>query len=112
VRRVSEILANGYPYLADVAQASLDIAVEAARDRRADDARGFFRECADVNRRAQHVGQRMGNSLAAEQALPAEHLEKDDAEAPDVGALVHGPAGCLLRAHVSSRAENHPGLRH
>ena len=60
-----------------------------------DDARGVCRKFAEVDRRAQHVGQRMGNRLAAEQTLAAEHLEQDDAEAQMSARLSTGrPAAC------------------
>ncbi len=40
---------------------------------------------------------------ALERKLPREHLIDDDAERPEVGAGVHGPAYRLFRGHVSGR---------
>ena len=36
---------------------------------------------------------------------------QDDADAPDVGAVIHGLAAHLFRRHVSDRAEHDAGLR-
>ena len=49
--------------------------------------------------------------LAAERALAGEHLVEDDAEGPDVGALVDRLAPRLFRRHVRGSAEDHPHLR-
>ena len=41
-----------------------------------------------------------------------QHLEQDDAERPDVRALVDRLPARLLGTHVGGRTQNHPGLRH
>ena len=46
----------------------------------------------------------------AKRRFPGEHLPEDDAEGPDVGALVDRLAARLLGAHVGRGAEDHPGL--
>ena len=53
---------------------------------------------------------RVADGVAAEHALPGQHLEQDDAEGPDVGALVDRLPARLLGAHVGRRAENDAGL--
>ena len=55
--------------------------------------------------RREHVRHR----LAVEEPLAGEHLEEHDAEGPDVGALVDGPAARLLGRHVGGGAEDEPG---
>ena len=42
--------------------------------------------------------------------IAGDHLVQDDAETPDVSALIHGLATHLLRRHVSDGAEHDAGL--
>ena len=58
-----------------------------------------------------HRRQRDGDVVALECATSGHHLEDDDAERPDVRALVHRLPARLLRRHVRRRAENDPRLR-
>ena len=55
--------------LADVAQPAHLVALEAALDQPADRARHVGRKVIEINRRAQHVGQRVRDGLALEQPL-------------------------------------------
>ena len=54
---------------------------------------------------------RVGRRVAAERALPREHLVEDRPEREDVGPAVGGLAAHLLRRHVAHRAEDDAGLR-
>ena len=62
-----------------------------------------------------HGGQDLRDRLAPERPPRGQHLVKHDAESPDVGALVHGPAPRLLGRHVGGGAEDEarlgPGVR-
>ena len=97
--------------LADVAQAFLDVALEAAAKQARHGRRRRRRQQVPVEVRAQHGRQRVRDGLALEQALAGEHLEQHDAEGPDVGALVGRPPARLLGAHVGRGAEDDAHLR-
>ena len=59
-----------------------------------------------------HLGERVGDAVAGEDAPAGQHLVEHAAEGPDVGALVHRPAARLLGAHVGRGAQDHPHGRH
>ena len=50
-------------------------------------------------------------STRSERRIAGDHLVQDYADAPDVGAVIHGLAAHLFGRHVSDRAEHDPGLR-
>ena len=109
-RRVDQILRNGNPRLADIAQACLRIPIEAPAQQGLD--RRRYVQLVELDRAPQHVGERMHDRIAAEQTLAAEHFPQDDAVGPDIGAAIDRSPRGLLRAHVRGGAEDHPGLRH
>ena len=104
-------LLQGDAGLADVAEAAHRIALEAASDEDFDPGRCLLREVGEIDLRAEHGGQRMGDRLAVEQPLAGQQLVQHDAEGPDVAAAVGRLAGGLLGTHVGGGAENHAGLR-
>ena len=58
----------------------------------------------------QHRRDRVGHRLLREARLPGQHLVENDAERPDVAALVDGLASRLLGRHVGDGAEDHSRL--
>ena len=94
--------------VADVAQPALRVFFEASRDQRS---RGR-RHPAERRLVPQHGGKRLRHVAAGEGSGAGQHLVEHAAEGPDVGALVHGLAARLFRAHVGGRAEDHARLRH
>ncbi len=93
-----------------VVQPSPRVAFEAAAEEVADGRRQAGREKGPVGVGAQDRGERVAHRLAGEEPLSREHLPEDDAEGPDVGALVHRLAAGLLGAHVGRGPEDHAGL--
>ena len=57
----------------------------------------FLRQQVPVELRPQHRGKGVRNRVAGKEPAAGEHLEKDDSEGPQVGALVDAQAARLLR---------------
>jgi len=72
--------------------------------------RGVAIECGRIL--AQDRGHRLGRRGPRERAPARRHLIQHAPEREDVGALVRGLAGHLLRAHVAHRAHHRARIRH
>ena len=96
---------------ADVAQARLRILRQEPLEQATQRRRRRRRQQRPVRLALEHAREDVGDVVAGEQALAGEHLEQHDAERPDVGALVDGPAARLLGRHVGRGAEDHAHLR-
>ena len=94
---IRKIVLDLHARFANVAQTTLYVTIEAPLQKSVDRHRRLARHLLEVDGSAEHVGQRMGNRLPVEQLLAREHLPQDDAERPDVRALVDRLAGRLLR---------------
>ncbi len=66
---------------------------------------------AEVDLGLQDSGERVGDRGGREERAAGEHLVEDDAERPDVGALVDRAAARLLGRHVGRGAEDDAELR-
>ncbi len=99
------------PSLADVAQALLGVALEAAPQQFSDGLGRACRKCGPFGVRLEHRRERVAHRLALEEPATGEHLVEKGTERPDVGALVHDPASGLLGRHVGRGAEDEPGGR-
>ena len=62
---------------------------------------GRRREPGELDRHAQHVGQRARHIRSFEQACARQHLPEDHAVGPDVRPLIHGKALGLFRAQCT-----------
>ena len=100
---------DGDARLADVAQAVPRVAIEAPPQQALDARRRLGRQRRPIDLARQDRREYVRHGLAVEEPLAREHLEEHDAEGPDVGALVHGPAAGLLGGHVGGGAEDEPG---
>ena len=98
------------PRLADVAQALLRVALQAAVQQAPDSRRGRGGQGAPVDVLPHHRGEDVRDRLALEQLAAGQHLEEDGAESPNVGAFVDGLPARLLRRHVGCGAEQEAGL--
>src|SRR5262249_43128113 len=85
---------------ADVAQAVLRIAGEAAREEVAVGGRNGV----EVGLLLEHSAEHLYGVVAIEEAVAGEHFVGDDAEGPDVGAAVDFFAAGLLGRHVGGGA--------
>ena len=103
-RRVAE----GDARFPDVPQAELGVALEAAAEQLSYRVGRAGRQRAPIRLRLQHGRERVAHRLAFEEPAAGQHLEQQDAEGPDVRALVHGAAARLLGRHVGGRAEDQP----
>ena len=56
-------------------------------------------------------GDDIARGTRGERRIAGDHLVQDDAEAPDVGAVIDGLAAHLFRCHVSDRAKHDARLR-
>jgi hypothetical protein len=97
---------------ADVAQALLRIALEAARQQLAHARRRGGRQRREIDRLGEDGRDDVADGFAVEEPAAREHFVEDNAERPDVRAPVDGLAARLLGRHVGGGAENHAGLRH
>ena len=96
--------------LADVAQAPLRVALEAAARAGAGGGGGVAAGRAAQSELALQDGrEHVADRLALEEPAAGQHLEEHDAEGPDVGALVDRRAARLLGRHVGGGAEDEPG---
>ena len=97
------------PRVADVVQTVLGVALEAASEQAPQlpgiDGGSAFQSISCRENRREHVA----HGVAGEERPAGEHLVEQDAEGPDVGALVDRLAARLLRAHVGGGAEDEPG---
>ena len=99
------------PRVRDVVEAVLRVAFEAAAQEPADRGGGAGGQLREVDLVLEHAGERVGHRVGGEERPAGEHLVEDDAERPDVGALVDGLAPRLLGRHVGRGAEDDAELR-
>ena len=93
--------------VADIAEALFRILFETSPKEGAE----LRRDAGKIRLRFEHRRQRVGDRIALVQLLAGQQLIHDDAEGPDVRALIHHFAASLLRAHVSRCPKNHARLR-
>ena len=97
------------PRVADIVQTVLGVALEAASEQAPQlpwDRRG---QRLPVDLLPQNRSEHVAHGVAGEERTAGEHLVEQDAEGPDVGALVDRLAARLLRRHVGGGAEDEPG---
>ena len=109
--RPCERIVDLEPRVADVAEPSVAILLEAARSSRRIDG-GVRRQRRQVGLARQDRGENVGHVVAGKRGPPGQHFVEHAAERPDVGALVDGLAARLLGAHVGGGAEDHARVRH
>ena len=105
LRRLAQVR-NGVP---DVAQALAGVPGEATAQQPRRGGGVPAGRAFQSGSRPQHRREDVAHRLAREQPPAGEHLVEQDAEGPDVGALVDGLAPGLLGRHVGGRAEDDPG---
>ena len=98
--------------LADVAQALLRVALQAALEQGPEPRRRSRGQLRPVGFAHQNRRERVAHGLAGEEPLTCQHLEDDDAKGPDVRTLVDAPAARLLGGHVPRGAEDEPCVGH
>jgi hypothetical protein len=108
---ISVDVRSDQPRIRRVVKTILRIPLETAAQQAAKFVRCVGRQLRPVDVLAQHRGNRVGRGVALERPMARDHLVDDDAERPDVRALVHGEAARLLRRHVGGRAEHDAGHR-
>jgi hypothetical protein len=93
------------PHVGGSAQAACGVFFEAPPEH-GHDGRRLGRQLVPARLAAQDARDHVRHVRALEREVSGEHLEEHAAERPDVGALVHRLAACLLRAHVGGGAED------
>ena len=112
IRRGSIEMGQGVTRLADIPQAVLGIRREAAPDQGAQAGGDPVGQGVEVGITVDDRAEDIGHRFPAVQPLARQHLIEDDAEGPDVRALVDLLAAGLLGAHVGRRAHDDPGHGH
>ncbi len=107
-------IGEGARELAHVGEAAGGVLLQAAEDDGLHRGRRVGAQRSERWRRLlEDVDVELGDGLGAEGDVPGEQLEEDDAERPDVGALVDvARRPELLGSHVARRAHDGRGLRH
>jgi hypothetical protein len=90
----------------DVAKPSLGIALQAASQQPPHRVRCVGWQRRPVDLLPENRGNDVRGVFSGERAAARQHLEQDDAERPDVGALVHPSSSCLFWGHVGGGAED------
>src|SRR5262245_24511085 len=89
----------------DIMQSFFPILCEAVLEQTADALRRVFRKRGPIGFASAHSRQRIADRFAVSPPPRAQHLAQDDAECPDVRALVDLFAACLLWTHVGCGAK-------